>query len=200
MPRPSCWIGRTSSPGGSAVTWYEFLLFVHVAFAIIWIGGGFLFQVYGLVELRSGDTAAIARFAGNAGRIGERLFTPASLLVVLAGVGLMIEGSWSWGLLWVDFALVAFIGSFLVGIGFLAPTAKRIEAVGPETAEGQQLIRKVFAVLRVDLLFLFAIVFAMTVKPTGDDVGIVLVVAAILVAGTLFFLRDVARPQPAPAR
>jgi small basic protein len=55
-------------------------------------------------------------------------------------------------------------------------------------------------VLRVDLLFLFAIVFAMTVKPTGDDVGIVLVVAAILVAGTLFFLRDVVRPQPAPAR
>ena len=42
MPRPSCWIGRTSSPGGSAVTWYEFLLFVHVAFAIIWIGGGVL--------------------------------------------------------------------------------------------------------------------------------------------------------------
>ena len=57
-----------------------------------------------------------------------------------------------------------------------------------------------FALLRVDLLFLFAIVFAMTVKPTGDDVGIVLVVAAILVAGTLFFLRGVVRPQPAPAR
>jgi hypothetical protein len=52
----------------------------------------------------------------------------------------------------------------------LGPTAKRIEAVGPESAEGQRLIRRVFALLRVDLLFLFAIVFAMTVKPTGDDV------------------------------
>jgi hypothetical protein len=27
------------------VTWYEFLLFVHVSGAIIWIGGAFLFQV-----------------------------------------------------------------------------------------------------------------------------------------------------------
>ena len=86
-------------------------------------------------------------------------------------------------MLWVVFALVAFAGSFLLGIGFLGPTAKRIETVGPETDEGQRLIRKVFAVLRVDLLFLFAIVLAMTVKPTGDDVGIVIVAAAILAGG-----------------
>ena len=72
--------------------------------------------------------------------------------------------------------------------------------VGAETAQRSSSIRKVFAVLRVDLLFLFVIVFAMTVKPTGDDVGIVRVVAAILVAGTLFFLRDVVRARPAPAR
>jgi uncharacterized membrane protein len=31
------------------VTWYEFLLFVHLCGAIIWFGGAFLFQVYGMV-------------------------------------------------------------------------------------------------------------------------------------------------------
>jgi uncharacterized membrane protein len=179
------------------MTWYEFLLFVHVACAVIWIGGGFLFQVYGLVELRSGDTAAIARFAGNAGRIGERLFTPASLLVLLAGIGIMIDGSWDWGRLWVVFALVAYAGSFLVGVTVLAPTAKRIESVGPETEEGQRLIRRVFMVLRVDLLFLFAVVFAMTVKPTLDDTVTVVVVALILVAASAYFLRGIARPASA---
>lgn len=170
------------------MSWYEFLLFVHVTCAIIWLGGGFLFQVYGLVELRSGDTAAIARFAGNAGRIGERLFTPAALLVVLAGVGLMIEGNWPWDQLWVDFALVAYAGSFLLGLLVLGPTAKRIEQVGPETAEGQRLIKRVFTLLRIDLLILFAIVFAMTVKPTGDDTWTIVLVAAILVAGAAVFL------------
>ena len=173
------------------MTWYEFLLFVHIAGAIVWIGGAFLFQVYGMVELRSGDTAAIARFAGNAGRIGERLFTPTSLVVVLAGIGLMIDGDWPWGRLWVLFALIAFAGSFLLGIAVLAPTAKRIEQVGPETNEGQRLIRRIFALLRVDLLFLFAIVFAMTVKPTGDDVWVIVIVAAILVAAAVTFLRGV---------
>jgi uncharacterized membrane protein len=170
------------------LTWYEFLLFVHVACAVIWIGGGFVFQVYGMVELASGDRAAIARFAGNVGRIGERLFAPAALVVVLAGIGLMIDGDWPWGRLWVVFSLVTFIGSFLLGVLVLGPTAKRIEVVGPETAEGQSLIRRVFSLLRVDLLFLFAIVFAMTVKPTGDDTWTIVVVAAILVAGSAYFL------------
>ena len=179
------------------MTWYEFLLFVHVSGAIIWIGGAFVFQVYGMVELRSGDTAAIARFAGNAGRIGERLFVPTSLVVVLAGIWLMIDGDWPWGRLWVVFALVAFAGSFLLGAGVLGPTTSMRFAVGPETAEGQRLIRRVFALLRVDLLFLFAIVFAMTTKPTADDVWSVVVVGAILVAGSVVFLRPL-RETAAP--
>jgi uncharacterized membrane protein len=171
------------------VTWYEFLLFVHVSGAIIWLGGAFLFQVYGMVELCSGDTAVIARFAGNAGRISERLFVPTSLVVILAGIGLMIDGDWPWDRLWVVFALVAFAGSFLLGVGVLSPTAKRIEVVGPETPEGQRLIRRVFGLVRIELMFLFAIVFAMTVKPTTEDAWTVMIVAAILVAGTAFFLR-----------
>lgn len=179
------------------MTWYEFLLFVHITGAIVWLGGAFLFQVYGMVELRSRDPRAIARFAGNAGMIGERLFTPTSLLVVLAGVGLMLDGNWPWGRLWVDFALVAFAGSFLVGVGFLAPTAKRIPTVGPETPEGQRLIRRIFAVLRVDLLFMFAIVFAMVVKPTSDDVWVLVVVAALLVGGAMLALRPLARDPAA---
>ena len=179
------------------MTWYEFLLFVHVSGAIIWIGGAFLFQVYGVVELRSRDTAAIARFAGNAGRIGERLFVPTSLIVVLAGIGLMIDGDWPWGRLWVLFALVTFAASFLLGVLALSPTAKRIEQVGPETPEGQRLIRRIFSLIRVGLLFMFAIVFAMTVKPTGEDVWAILIVAAILVAGSAVFLRGLRETGPA---
>ena len=87
-------------------------------------------------------------------------------------------------------------GSFLLGAAVLAPTAKRIAAVGPETPEGQQLIGRVFALLRVDLLFLFTIVFAMVVKPTGDDVWLIVVVAALLGAGAAVFLRGLRETAP----
>ena len=172
------------------MTWYEFLLFVHVTGAIIWLGGAFIFQVFGMVEVATGDRAAIARFAANAGRIGERVFIPTALVVVLAGIGLMIDGDWPWGRLWVLFALAGFAASFLLGVLVLAPTAKQIPAVGAETDEGQKLIARLFALLKVDLLLLFAIVFAMTAKPTGDDALVVIVVAAILVAGAAFFVNQ----------
>jgi uncharacterized membrane protein len=181
------------------VTWYEFLLFVHVSGAIIWIGGGFIFQIYGMVERRSGDVAAIARFAGNAGRIGERVFSPVAIIVVLAGIGMMLDADWDWGQLWVSFALVAFVGSFILGVGVLGPTAKRIEAVGPETPEGQRLIGRIFALIRIDLLFLFAIVFAMTVKPTGDDTAVIVIAAAILAIGSALSLMGM-RAEQAPSQ
>lgn len=181
------------------MTWYELLLFVHIAGAIVWLGGAFVFQVYGMIELRTGDVAAIARFAGNAGKIGERLFTPTSLVVVLAGIGLMLDGDWQWGRLWVVFSLVAFAGSFLLGITTLAPTAKRIPVVGPATPEGQALIRKIFGLLRIDLMFMFTIVFAMVVKPTSDDVWVIVIVAALLVTGVALVFRGMGRTPEAAA-
>jgi uncharacterized membrane protein len=181
------------------VTWYEFLLFVHVACAAIWIGGGFIFQIYGMVVERGGDVREMAQFAGRAGALGERVFAPAAMVVVLAGIGLMIEGNWDWGQLWIVFALVTFAASFLLGIAVLGPMAKKLPAIGPETPAGQEHIRRLFAILRVDLLFLFAIVFAMTVKPTSDDGWTIVVAAVVLVALSALFLSR-ARPSTSGER
>ena len=185
------------------MTWYEFLLFVHVTAAVIWLGGGFTFQMYGAVVRRGGDADELARFAGRAGVLGERMFVPASLVVVLAGVGLMFEGNWDWGRLWVVFALVTFAASFVTGLFVITPIAKRIPVVGPATPAGQELIRRLFSVLRIDLAYMYAIVFAMTVKPTSDDGWTILIAAAVLVVLTAIFLaplRSGATPElPAAA-
>lgn len=170
------------------MTWYEFLLFVHIAAAVIWLGGSFTFQMYGWVVRRGGDPEEMARFAGRAGSLSERMFVPASLVVILAGVGLMIDGSWDWGQLWVIFALVTFAASFATGLFVISPMAKRIPAVGPTTPAGQSLIRRLFAILRVDLSFMYAIVFAMVVKPTSDDGWVIAIAAALLVVLTVVFL------------
>ena len=170
------------------MTWYELLLFVHITAAVIWLGGAFTFQMYGAVVRRGGDPDELARFAGRAGHLGERMFVPASLLVVLAGVGLMIDGNWDWDQLWVVFALVTFAASFATGLFVIAPMAKRIPVVGPTTPAGQVLIQRLFTVLRIDLVYMYAIVFAMVAKPTADDVWTVAIVAALLIALTAVFL------------
>jgi uncharacterized membrane protein len=148
------------------VTWYEFFLFVHITAAVIWLGGAFTFQMYGAVVRRGGDPGEIAVFAGRAGHLSERMFVPASLTVILAGIALMINGNWDWDQLWVIFALVIFAASFLTGVLVISPMAKRIPDAGPTTPAGQALIERLFTILRIDLCFMYAIVFAMVVKPT----------------------------------
>lgn len=171
------------------MTWYELFLFVHITAAVIWLGGAFTFQMYGLVVRRGGDPEEIARFAGRAGVLAERMFVPASLVVILAGICLMIDGNWDWGQLWVIFALVTLAASFVTGLFVLGPIAKRIPVVGPTTPAGQALIERLFAILRVDLAFMYTIVFAMVVKPTSHDVWVIAVAAAILVVLSIVFLR-----------
>ena len=181
------------------MTWYEFLLFVHITAAVIWLGGAFTFQMYGLVVRRGGDPEEIARFAGRAGFLSERMFVPASLVVILAGIGLMIDGNWDWDQLWVIFALVTFAASFLTGVLVISPMAKRIPVVGPTTPAGQALIARLFSILRVDLAFMYAIVFAMVVKPTTDDGWTIAVAAAVLVVLTVVFLAPLRSKSGPPA-
>src|SRR5207344_3568436 len=89
--------------------------------------------------------------------------------------------------LWVVFALVTFAASFLTGLLVITPMAKRLPVVGPATPAGQELIRRIFTVIRVDLVYMYAIVFAMTVKPTTDDGWTILIAAAVLVVLTVVF-------------
>jgi uncharacterized membrane protein len=170
------------------MSWYEFLLFVHIAAAMIWLGGAFTFQMYGAVVRRGGDPEELARFAGRAGVLSERMFVPASLAVVLAGVGLIIDGNWDWDQLWVIFALVTFAASFATGLFVISPMAKRIPVAGPTTPTGQALIQRLFSVLRIDLAFMYAIVFAMVVKPTMDDGWTIVIAVVVLLALTALFL------------
>ena len=181
------------------MTWYEFLLFVHIGAAVIWLGGAFTFQMYGLVVRRGGDPEEMARFAGHAGSLAERMFVPASLIVILAGIGLMIEGNWDWDQLWVIFALVTFAASFLTGLLVLGPMAKRIPIVGPTTPAGQELIERLFTILRVDLCFMYAIVFAMVVKPTTDDGWTIAIAALVLIVLTVAFLAPLRSGGDRPA-
>ena len=181
------------------MTWYEFFLFVHITAAVIWLGGAFTFQMYGFVVRRGGDPGEIALFAGRAGHLSERMFVPAALTVVVAGIALMINGNWDWDQLWVIFALATFAASFLTGVLVISPMAKRIPVVGPTTPAGQALIERLFTILRIDLCFMYAIVFAMVVKPTTDDGWTISIAAAALVVLTVVFLAPLRSGSGRPA-
>jgi len=85
--------------------------------------------------------------------------------------------------------------SFLVGILFFKPEGERINAAiersGPGDPDVRQRIARVNWIARVELAILFLIVADMVLKPTPDDVGPLVVGAAIVVAVAIVAARSI---------
>ena len=167
------------------MTKYEIYLTFHVLMAIVWLGGGLAMSLLGWRITRSNDGRAMAEFAKQTEWVGMRVFMPASLILLVLGFLMIHEGPWTYSMLWIDIALVGFAVTFLTGLLYLGPQGGKIgeliEAEGPESAAVKAQIRRVLFVSRLDLITLFAIAGDMLVKPTGDDVAI-LVAAALAIA------------------
>ena len=150
------------------MTWYEFFLFVHITAAVIWLGGAFTFQMYGFVVRRGGDPGEIALFAGRAGHLSERMFVPAALTVVVAGIALMINGNWDWSEWFVALGLVGWAVVSFTAFGYLSRSLSRVgmrmATEGPSPELGAEMNRLIL-LARTLILILFLVVFVMVVKP-----------------------------------
>ena len=99
------------------MTYYEVLLFLHLLGVAIWLGTGFALLVLGNRFDRAGDNAGLqvalrpVRVARDSG-----VFIPVSLIVVVAGILLVIEGPWAFDQLWVLLGLAGFATTFLTGL------------------------------------------------------------------------------------
>jgi uncharacterized membrane protein len=151
-----------------AATTYQWYLAIHIFLAVIWVGGAFVSQMYGLRARATDDPLKIADFSASAEWVGTRVFLPSSLLLVLFGFLLIHEGSWDYDF-WVIFGLAVWAGSALTGSLFLGPESGRIakltEEKGVESPDVQARIRRIFLISRIELLFLILVVFDMTIKP-----------------------------------
>jgi len=150
-------------------SWYFTFKAVHVGFAAIWIGGGFLLTVLGVVAERQRDAEQLAVIAKQAALVGERLFSPASAIVLAAGIAMMINVDWGWNHFWVAAGLIGFASTFVTGVGFLAPRSKRLhelmQTAGPTAPETQAAIRQILLIARIDIAVLLLVVVDMVVKP-----------------------------------
>src|SRR5262249_22878240 len=116
-------------------SWYFTLKAVHVGFAVIWVGGGFLLTALGLTAERQNDPEQLVVVARQVAMVGEKLFSPAAGIVLLAGIAMMINIDWGWGHFWVTAGLVGFAPSFVTGVAVLAPPPRRppdlLQTAGP---------------------------------------------------------------------
>lgn len=154
---------------GWYANWYAIFRVTHVVLAVFWVGGGLTLTVLGLRAERLDDPREIATLARQAGFIGEKFFAPTGLVVLLMGIGLVINGHLGWNHFWVIFALIGYAATFVTGVAVLSPLGKKIDELmtekGPDAAETQAAIRKILLVARVDISVLLLVVADMVTKP-----------------------------------
>jgi uncharacterized membrane protein len=151
------------------VSLYEGLLFVHVLGAVAWVGavilGAFLYET----AVRADDRGWLLRWLEHDERVTPVLYLPAVGFVLLAGIGLVLEGPWSFGDGWVVAGLLLLFAAAAVGGLAFSPVMRKLRAAvetsGLDSAEVGERIRGLRPLVWLDVSLLVAAVFVMTVKP-----------------------------------
>jgi uncharacterized membrane protein len=173
------------------VSWYEFLLFAHIATATIWVGGGAMIQFFALRIMKATDPMRMAEFGQDVEWVGNRVFIPAAALAVISGILLVIESEfWGFGDDWIVIGLILFAITFLAGSHFFGPESGKLgklaEAEGPTSPVVQARMQRLIALSRADLMVLFLLIFDMAVKPSWGDLSLWVAIAGFAVlAGIL---------------
>ena len=149
-------------------TLYEAIVFVHVFAAIIWVGGAFYFQVKIAQFRRANDNAGFLQLGRDAEHIGQRLFMPASIVVLLAGIAMVWYGPYSFEL-WIALALVGIVLTALTGAIYLGPQGGRLARLAEEKGVDDSAVTamrdRLITVSRIDYAVLALIVLDMVFKP-----------------------------------
>jgi uncharacterized membrane protein len=142
---------------------------LHVASAIVWVGGDVTLTTLGIVFERRRDGGALAELGKMGAWVGTRIYTPALFAVLAFGIALVEKGDLGWGAFWLDFALAGWAVAVVVGVGFVGPEFGRIDRAaqehGPESAEVARRVKRLFTVFRFDTALLVLIAIDMTAKP-----------------------------------
>lgn len=148
---------------------YEFLLFVHVLMAVVWVGGDVAIQVLAVRATRSKDPVRTAALTGDIEWMSLRVFMPASILLIIFGIWTASEGNWDFGQAWISIGFAAFLFSFFLGMAFLGPESGRIKRlVKDRSFEDPEVLRRIGRILvfsRIELLVLIVAIWAMVAKP-----------------------------------
>src|SRR5262249_8785573 len=145
---------------------------------------------------RANDTADLAKIIQFVITMAKRVFIPSALGALVCGLIM----AWSlelFGMLWVILGLVGFATTFGMGIAVLTPRSDRggeLLAKEGVTAAAVEQSREILRIAQFDMTMLFVVVADMVLKPAPENYVVLLVMALVIVAAGLVFLRPVFAP------
>jgi hypothetical protein len=149
-------------------TGYDLLNFVHIVAAAVWLGGGVILQLIIGRARRATDPARLRDAMTDAAWVGNRVFAPAALVLVLAGFGLIAQGEWDWDP-WIHLGITGWALLFLIGIAFHGRAEARIVELlaeqPPDAPPVRERVARYFMVTGIETLILVLVLLDMVLKP-----------------------------------
>jgi uncharacterized membrane protein len=150
------------------MSWYGVLKLVHILSAIAWIGGGAAFAMVIARLVRASDRATLASMVPQMTRYMRTVVGPASGLVLLSGIGMVLAGRMGFKPPWIG---LGFLGFILYGLFGGLVMQKRVAALAhaATSEDDAAMIRAGSSVRQANVIYLLlmtAIVADMVLKPT----------------------------------
>ena len=151
------------------VNTYTVLKTIHILAAAVWVGGGVLIVTLIARARRAADHPTVLTLVRQVQFVGPRFFAPASLILVITGIWLVLDGDLDWSL-WVILGLIGWAATFVTGNFFLRPAGEKLGAAlaerGPDDPQAQTYVARILNVARVDQVVLVLVIVDMVIKPT----------------------------------
>ena len=148
---------------------YDTLKFLHILAAITWIGSGIFVQLEATKLRRANDQVRLAAFGKDIASWGTRLFMPASLVVLVMGLSLVLYSHLGFSHTWIWLGLVGYAATFVTGAFFIGPTSGKLatmsETLPADDPGVQAAMARIFAISRIDQVVLILVVADMVFKP-----------------------------------
>ena len=149
----------------------EILVVVHIVAAAAWIGGGIMFVSLSARAWSTKDEARIVELTEMGDYVGRRIFGPAAVILLAAGVWAVIDGNWSFSAAWVSIGFAAWIIGIVIAFGWHVSEGSRIRAAiadgGVDGPAARRLGNLSGLIGTVEVLVLIVAVWAMVAKPGG---------------------------------
>lgn len=169
--------------------WYTIFKFLHVASAVIWIGGGLIMVILGARADRAKNDAELVGVVRQVAWAADRIYVPMSIATLIFGLIMAWLGG-LWSNLWIILGLVGVVATIATGVLALTPRAKRVEAgfkAGGVTPDVVGVSREILTIAKFDMVVLFTVIADMVLKPgTSDVITLAIMALAILAAGAVW--------------
>lgn len=146
----------------------EWVLFAHVVFGTIWLGGVMYQEALTAGAKREGREEYV-RTAVRAQVVNGRIYPVVTILIFATAIWMILaRDELAWGDTWIILSIVIWVGAVATGIGYFTPKAKSMEATLKTEGATDSLyaeVGEVHRVARVEVVVLLALAFLMVFQP-----------------------------------